>query len=587
MKSKLIRKMVAAVLMIIEIFIMTITAYGDQVKQSYYFLYNSQAVTDKDLKSIKGYIEKFNKVDVQCILKDTSGMDEYEIYGYLKQQPKVDAIQIFGIAKDVPAFKVKHDIVMRSGVQEIARISTVWENSYYDTDYFYNNLQNDIEQIKEFTIKNYGYETIKVNLAPEIKVVRLPLTKGDYETYLNKYYSYVKMHPGVLPLTSFYDSAFGKHTQSIDHLNYFIQGNMDYEGKFIDSTKYTLFGQKEFYNMKLSTSGEYTKENMRKMNEKQIQNFVFSGHGTKDGFFYQTKSEINSKNVNTILEKNYYNMNAISCNNAEGIDNKNFVYKMLKGKGVYVMALTDFYYHGDLNFQKDMNYTYQDDNFRYLYYHYYKNLYSGINLTDSFHKAQKAYAERIHKKPIREISQCQLSNLVFCHNFGVLEYKQIEKQYTYKDLLNERQKNDFATYIQAITQEITEWTNRETLEKEKIKTMLNKEYTFSFGKFNGEDLYEVHDGIKINKMDYQRIGDEILVNIDFDSSQEGRIILRSNGPNVPLNDFKKGNNKLQFPIQLKYLFRFDASIDLFFYGYMNPKTKTIEGVKNHYISIKY
>ena len=579
------RKMLTLILVVLGFSIMSINTYADGEKQDYYFIYNSRAMTTEDIGAIKNYINSFNKEKIKCVLKDIGTADEYQIYNYLKKQPRVDAIQIFGTDKDVPSFKVHKDVVMSSGVEEVR----FKESSYkydYETDYFYNNLQNEISQIKEFTIKNYGHGNVQVDLTPQIKVVRLPITKGDYSVYLKKYSSYVKVHPGVLPLTSFYDSAFGDHPMSIDHLNYFIQGNLDYEGGIIDSSIYNLFGKKEFYDIALSTMGEYKKENMTKMNQKQMQNFVFAGHGDKNSFLYQIQSELNSKNVDNVLGHHYYNMNAISCNIAEGIDNENFVYKMLKGKGIYVMALTDFYYYGDLSFQKDMTYTLQDDNFRYFYYEYYRNLYNGINLTDSFYKAQQAYVSQVHEKEIEDISQAQLSNLIFCHNFGVLEYENIEKEYTYKDILTTNQKNEFEEYIGSITKEIEKFEPAEKIRKEEIKEKINKEYEFEFSRDHIDDIHTELDGIMINKIDYTRKGKEIIVNIDFDSIQKGRVMLRSNGPNVYLNNFKPGNNKLEFPIQLKFFFEFNSSIDLFCHGGENPNDMNKPGGGNHYIGIR-
>lgn len=571
-------------LVILGLCVLPMSTYANEEKQNYYFIYNSTTVTKEDLRAINNYVGRFDKSKIKCVLKDIGTADEYQIYNYLKKQPKIDAIQIFGLDKDVPSFKVHKDVVMSSGVEEIRFKESPYKYSY-ETDYFYNNLHNQTAQIKEFTMKNYGHKAVKVDLTPLIKVVRLPVTKGDYTGYLNKYNDYVKTHPGVLPLTSFYDSAFGDHPQSIDHLNYFIQGNLDYEGNIIDSSVYTLFGQKEFYDMNLNTSGKYSKENMTKMNQKQVQNFIFGGHGDKNSFLYQTKSELNSKNIDTILGENYYNMNAISCNNAEGMDNENLVYKMLKGKGIYVMALTDFYYFGDLRFQKNMNYTLQDDNFTYFYYEYYRNLYSGVNLTDSFHKAQQAYVSQVQKKDIEEISQPQLSNLIFCHNFGVLEYTNVEKKHNYKDILSIYQKNEFESYIQAVTKEIDDFESVERAKKEEIKEKVSKEYDFIFSRDYLDSIYTELDGVKINKIDYIRKEKEIIVNIDFDTIQKGRVMLRSFGPNVFLNDFKPGNNKLEFPIQLNFLFEFNASIDLFCHGGENVSDMDKPGGGNHYISI--
>lgn len=585
------RKTLRLMLIVLGFFLIPINTYADGEKQDYYFIYNSGAMTTEDIGAIKNYVNSFDKVKIKCVLKDIGTADEYQIYNYLKKQPQVDAIQIFGTDKDVPSFKVHHNVVMSSGVEEI-RFRESPHKYNYETDYFYNNLQNEISQIKEFTIKNYGHGNVQLDLTPQIKVIRLPITKGDYPDYLKKYSSYIKAHPGVLPLTSFYDSAFGDHPMSIDHLNYFIQGNLDYEGGIIDRSIYNLFGQKEFYDMALSTLGEYNKENMKKMNQKQVQNFVFAGHGDKNSFLYQRKSELNSKNIDNVLGDQYYNMNAISCNIAEGMDHENFVYKMLKGKGVYVMALTDFYYYGDLRFQKDMAYTLDDDNFRYFYYEYYRNLYNGINLTDSFYRAQQAYVSQVHEKEIEDISQAQLSNLIFCHNFGVLEYENIEKAYTYKDILTTNQKNELKEYMESITKEIEKYEPAEKIRKEEIKRMINKEYEFGFSRDHIDDIHTELDGIKINKINCTRKGKEIIVNIDFDSIQKGRVMLRSthpnggDGPNVFLNDFKPGNNKLEFPIQLKLFFEFDVFIDLFCHGGENPSDMSKPGGGNHFITIK-
>jgi hypothetical protein len=429
----------------------------------YYFIYNSNSVSDDDLAAIKSYVNKFKSTN--NILVDVAGIqDALGVYEKLKNDSasrsgKLQGIQIFGASEDVPAFHFSSGTRMVFPDRNLSKFDRVTEGELFLTDYFYSNFQNSDDQLKK-QISPYAVfdeKSVSIDFTPQWKVVRLPLSKGEIAGYLKKFddYTIQRKAQGSVPVVDFSSPTFGNVPQtSDDALNfrdpsnekrlkyqkddysYFIE-RLDKEFHILDN--YRLYGnQQGDIKVKSNVVGDFTKENVAKENETGIVDFIFNG---ADGFI-KTKMKVTERgdrspkidldqsehiidvdNVNDVFSKNYYTA-ALLGKYADNLSNNSLVHEMMaNGKAMNVFAgSTNISANGLNNVAKldDLKTT-----MYYFIYSFYDNQHKGLNRTDSYFNAAKAFEDELLKHqdlkwdPNFELG---ISNLVSLHDLGVIEY---------------------------------------------------------------------------------------------------------------------------------------------------------------------
>lgn len=180
--------------------------------------------------------------------------------------------------------------------------------------------------------------------------------------------------------------------------------------------------------------GDFTAENLKTENERGIADFLINSHGQKtniDRAYFENGSEkrdslINVNNINEVLGSNYYNLMTWTCNNGYDIDDKNLTYKaMADGKAVNVFSATSVLSNNGVRNSVSLDQM-KKNNFYYFYYSFMKNYYGGMNRSDSFWMAKRAYVSEILKNSDviqgEGNYQFNLNNALIYHHFGLIEY---------------------------------------------------------------------------------------------------------------------------------------------------------------------
>ena len=127
---------------------------------------------------------------------------------------------------------------------------------------------------------------------------------------------------------------------------------MKYLKLYFNDESYRLYGLQEgFSKVKIEVSGGFSRENLERENKKGIMNLFINCHGEKDKFIktiyddnslgsQHVSSFIDRSNVNSILKHNYYTLTAWSCLNAQGLDDENIIYDMLRYKCIDSIVAT-------------------------------------------------------------------------------------------------------------------------------------------------------------------------------------------------------------------------------------------------------
>lgn len=419
----------------------------------YYFLYNSKRVTKGDLAAIKSYINKFSKT--YNILKDVSQYDSaIDIYDALKsdssnRKGQLIGIQLFGTSQDIPSFNYKNRFMFYDQTFKYSKI--IGSDEVCKTDYFYSNFDNDSKIFnKALSIYEIFDQKCDISLVPKWKVARLPLTYGEIEGFIEKYYDYEnkrKLQEKV-PIICFSSPtyrqpSFYKHQG--DDMSFFIE-RLAEDFKIIPRDNYRLYGnQRGLYKVNSSITGDITTENMHRENQKGIADFIFSGHGNPSRLTH-TFSEINKKNnkeqeygqpfltdmtINTVLNKNYYTFFIWSCNAAHDLNNNNIVHEALvNGKCVNAIASSSIlssngmqHDHESYDGYPDLNKLKENSPY-YFAYSFYENMQKGKSRSDSFHAAKKAYCEELLKHmdlDMYESYQTNFINVFGFHYLGIFE----------------------------------------------------------------------------------------------------------------------------------------------------------------------
>ncbi|OBZ14635.1 hypothetical protein A8L34_11990 [Bacillus sp. FJAT-27264] len=430
----------------------------------YYFLYNSKSVSASDLMAIKSYIGKFRSSN-NILMDVTEAKDAVEIYKRLQsdstlQSGKLLGIQIFGASEDVPAFNYLSKTATIFPDRSMSRFDLVLNGEPFLTDYFYSNFNNDSAQLKK-EISPYAVfdeKTVKIDFEPQWKVVRLPLSKGEIEGYFKRFNEYTTKRNAQksIPVVNFSSPTYGnipgtpedgedfrdpnderRLLYQKDDYSYVLQ-RLDKEFNILKN--YRLYGnQQGDIKVKTNVSGDYTKDNVAKENGTGIVDFIFNGAGnfTKTKFKVVERGDeapsigsdssekiMTPDTVNKVLSKNYYTMIMMQPEDAKNLSNKSLVHEMMaNGKAISVFAGSNKLLPGGLNniaSLEDMKPT-----LYYFTYNFYKNQSEGLNRTDSYFNASRAFVtELLNHQDLKWDPNFEfgITNITSLHSLGVIEY---------------------------------------------------------------------------------------------------------------------------------------------------------------------
>lgn len=413
-------------------YVRAVTATLDPTQLDYtLFIYNSLRVNDSDWISIKNYANDMplNQTVRFLDVKDlNSGIMVYEKIKDIVQNSKgkLCGIQIFGTANDVPAFDVNYRAIMINDIID--------EGGMYKTDYFYGNVDNSSNDLRNFSIYEAFKQNKPIDFIQDWPVVRLPLTIGDYSNYFNKYHDYTQKVQTMenIPLVNFSSPIFAQKVH-IDDMSYFINNRIIKEFKLRKAEQVRLYGnQKGDYPVTTKVLGDVSTENLSLENKNGIADFLINSHGqwnNIDKVYFDKGAEkreslINVDNINKVLSDNYYNLYAWTCNNGWNMEEGNLTYTALAdGKAMNVFSSTHVLSNNGVNVKANLT-KMKDNNFYYFYYSFMKYYYNGYSRANSFWLAKKDYVTEIlnHTDKITGEGNYQfnLNNVLIYHHFGLL-----------------------------------------------------------------------------------------------------------------------------------------------------------------------
>lgn len=402
------------------------TAANANMKYTYAVM-NREKMSASDLAATESYLKEIS--DSQVLVVDTSGMDSaQELYRVLqadnlRRGGQVVGIQLFGDTDLVPAFDVGYQVQTQSGVDDGGRMLT---------DLFYGNFNNAAEDIeKNYNVMDHFKNGWKVQLVPEWKVARLPLGKGEFKAFFDKYMNFVKaVGLGQQVLVNFSNPIFASQNH-IDDMGTFLNRM---EAEFgIELGSYRLYGnQLGQHPVPTDVLGGFTAENLTIENRQGVCEFIINSHGQRnniDKCWFENGREkreslINANSIHAVLGMNPYYLDMWSCSNGEGMKD-NLTTAALSGKCVGMFSSTHIISNNGVNNQVSLQ-AMTESNFFWFYLIYLKALSENMSRSDAFFEAQKSYGNALiadSRNGIRWNSNYQfnLYNLLGYHNFGVME----------------------------------------------------------------------------------------------------------------------------------------------------------------------
>ena len=397
-------------------------------RESYlYAVMNTSAMSEADLEAVAGYLSTVT--DAQVLVADASGFaDGPALYEALQADAAsrggtVAGVQIFGTASMVPAFPISYRVQMASGVDEGGMLLT---------DLFYGNFENQAEDLtSSYNVLDHFAEGWDIDLVPQRPVARLPLERGAYTAFFEKYGAFAE-ETGLTrqTLVNFSNPIFAS-TRHTDDMGAFLN-RMHGEFRLLDAN-YRLYGnQKGDYPVTTEVLGDFTAENLSAENSAGIAEFLINSHGQRDNIdrcYYADGEEIreslvSSATIDSVLGGNPYYLDCWTCNNGYGMED-NLTTAALNGRCVGVFSATSTLSNNGVNCAASLD-EMRKSNFYYFYYSYLKALYEGQSRGQAFYAAQRAYASALIADSANSIRgdgnyQFNLYNLLSYENFGVLE----------------------------------------------------------------------------------------------------------------------------------------------------------------------
>lgn len=393
-----------------------------------YAVMDTAAMSEEDLNAVGSYLASIT--DATVLVADAASFaNAQELYGALKQDAavrggQVVGVQIFGTAGMVPAFQVQYKVQMPTAVDE---------GGVFLTDLFYGNFNNDAAIISNgYNVLDHFAEGWNVDLAPDWPVARLPLAKGEFAAFFEKYTAFVA-DTGLerQDLVNFSNPIFGS-SYHIDDMGVFLN-RMNSEFGLLD-TPYRLYGNLVGqYPVTTTVLGGFTAENLEIENDAGVAEFLINSHGqwnNIDKCYFENGEEvreslINMDTINSVLDNNAYYLDCWTCNNGYGMTD-NLTTTALNGACVGMFSATTIISNNGVNCRASVE-EMEKSNFYYFYYHYLNALHEGSSRSEAFAAAQKAYAQALVADSVNGIRagegnyQFNLCNLLAYHNFGVLE----------------------------------------------------------------------------------------------------------------------------------------------------------------------
>ena len=399
-------------------------------RQKYiYAIMDTAAMTEEDLASVGKYLTSITHATV--LVADAAQFANAEqLYAALKEDDaqrggQTVGVQIFGTPAMVPSFEVRYKALMCDDIVD--------EMGTYLTDLFYSNFNNDPVRIANgYSIADHFSEGWDVDLVPAWPVARLPLSKGEFSTFFEKYNTFAET-TGLQrqELVVSYNSIFAMN-DPIDNLGAFVN-RMSQEFGLLD-IPYRLYGnQLGDYPVPTEVMGDITAENLTKENEAGIVEFLVSSHGQRDNvdkvYFVNgeenRESLVNMDTINSVMGDNVYYWNCYSCNNGLGMED-NLVTVALNGNCVGMFAATTIISNNGVFYDAGVE-DMAKSNFYYFFYYYFKALHEGESRSRAFFIAQREYATALIAHSVEPIItqpgnyQFNLNNLLAYQNFGLIE----------------------------------------------------------------------------------------------------------------------------------------------------------------------
>ena len=398
-------------------------------RQKYmYALMDTASMSKKDLQVVADYLAGITEATV--LVCDTSAFSNAEeLYTELQADAaarggSIVGLQIFGTASMVPAFQVKYKVQMYTGVDDAG---------YFMSDLFYGNFNNDAEVIaNDYNVMDHFAQDWNVDLVPDWPVARLPLEKGEFSAFFEKYNAFAA-ESGLeqLRLVNFSNPIFNQ-LRHIDDMSTFLN-RMNSEFGLLD-VDYRLYGNLDG-DVPVTTKvlGGFNKENLSKENDAGTMELIINSHGQWNnidqcifvGGEEKRISFLNTNDINSVLDGNCYYLDCWTCNNGYEMQD-NLTTTALNGKCVGMFSATAVISNNGVDCNASVSQMKQS-NFYYFYYSYLKALHDGMSRSQAFCAAQQAYAAALVADSVNGIRsgegnyQFNLCNLLAYHNFGVLE----------------------------------------------------------------------------------------------------------------------------------------------------------------------
>lgn len=393
-----------------------------------YAVMDTAAMSQEDLTAVGKYLAAIT--DATVLVADTSGFaDAKSLYTALKADAAqrggtVAGVQIFGTPDMVPAFQVDYKVMMADG--------EVDNGGSFLTDLFYGNFDNDPARISDhYNVMDHFAQKWDVALAPQWPVARLPLSKGEFTAFFDRYKRFVT-DTGLeqQDLVNFSNPIFAQKTHT-DEMGRFLT-RADKEFHLLD-VPYRLYGNLDGqYPVNSNVLGGFTKENLAKENDAGPMELLINSHGqwnNIDQCIFENDTEkrisfLNMDTINTVLDGNAYYLDCWTCLNGYDMAN-NLTTTALNGKCVGIFSATTVISNNGVNCDASLA-DMAKSNFYYFYHQYLKALQDGQSRSAAFCSAQQAYGKALVADSANGIRgdgnyQFNLYNLLAYHNFGVIE----------------------------------------------------------------------------------------------------------------------------------------------------------------------
>lgn len=518
-----------------------------------YYVMNLKQMTVQDIKAVNAYLDSITEAKV--ITVDSSYFSSAtELYDALKRDHMkrggtVVGVQLLGEPSATPAFEIGYKVQMASEIDDAGT---------FLTDFFYSNFENDSNLIgRDYSIYSQFEEKLDVDLIAQWQVARLPLKKGEFSAFYEKYDEFMIQTGGErLNIVNFSNPIFAQVNHSDDMGRFLNRAKNEF--KILD-VPYRLYAiQDGDYPVKDAVLGNFTAENMKVENQKGIQEFIINTHGQWDNMdrcYYQGGMEIreslvNMLNINQILSDNYYYLDAWTCNNGWEMSD-NLTNTALNGSCVGMFSSTHIISNNGVNCNVSIK-EMQQSNFYWFYYNYLKGLHHGQSRSEAFSNAQIEYGKALlndSKNGVRKGEgnyQFNLCNLLTYQNFGLIEFgnwsENVESTSSNSDL-------------------------------EPAVSVLPTLETF---KTNSAVPYSIYDAandtrwVKVNSISAKKSGQKIDFTYDVETSGDMGVVSFTMPNELSCKQFapdylKKGRVKLTFSIPINVLKDADRIV-FFFWG---------------------